>query len=46
MDDIITHGDLNKWEGCCELPAGEIILALKRLYPKPGTKERVRAKAA
>lgn len=32
MDDIITHGDLNKWEGCCELSAEEIIRALKRLY--------------
>jgi len=32
MDDIITHGDLNKWQGCCELSAEEIIRALKRLY--------------
>lgn len=32
MDDIITHGDLNKWEGCCELSAEEIVRALKRLY--------------
>jgi CBS-domain-containing membrane protein len=32
IDDIITHGDLNKWEGCCELSAEEIIRALKRLY--------------
>src|ERR1700720_2520961 len=31
MDDIITHGDLNKWQGCCELSAEEIIRALKRL---------------
>jgi predicted transcriptional regulator len=46
MDDIITHGDLNKWEGCCELSAEEIIRALKRLYAKPGTKAQVKAKAA
>jgi CBS domain-containing protein len=32
IDDIITHGDLNKWQGCCELSAEEIIRALKRLY--------------
>jgi len=32
MDDIITHGDLNKWEGCCELSSEEIIRSLKRLY--------------
>jgi len=32
MDDISTHGDLNKWQGCCELSAEEIIRALKRLY--------------
>jgi predicted transcriptional regulator len=32
MDDIITHGDLNKWEGCCELSAEEIVRSLKRLY--------------
>ena len=31
-DDIITHSDLNKWQGCCELSAEEIIRALKRLY--------------
>jgi CBS domain-containing protein len=32
MDDTITHGDLNKWQGCCELSAEEIVRALKRLY--------------
>jgi CBS domain-containing protein len=32
MDDIISHGDLNKWQGCCELSAEEIIRALKRLF--------------
>ena len=32
MDDIISHGDLNKWEGCCELSAAEIIGSLKKLY--------------
>ncbi len=32
MDDIVTHGDLNKWEGCCELSSEEIIRGLKRLY--------------
>jgi CBS domain-containing protein len=32
MDDIITHGDLNKWEGCCELSSEEIIRSLKKLY--------------
>jgi CBS domain-containing protein len=46
MDDIITHGDLNKWEGCCELSAEEIIRSLKRLYAKPGAKAQVKAKAA
>ena len=32
VDDIIAHGDLNKWEGCCELSSEEIIRALKKLY--------------
>jgi CBS domain-containing protein len=32
MDDIITHGDLNKWEGCSELSSEEIIRSLKKLY--------------
>lgn len=35
MDDVITHGDLNKWQGCCELSSEEIIRSLKRLYTKP-----------
>src|SRR4249920_3276744 len=30
VDDIITHGDLNKWEGCCELSSEEIIRSLKK----------------
>jgi CBS domain-containing protein len=32
IDDIITHGDLNKWEGRCELSSEEIIRSLKKLY--------------
>jgi CBS domain-containing protein len=32
MDDIIGHGDMNKWEGCCELSSEEIIRSLKKLY--------------
>jgi CBS domain-containing protein len=35
MDDIITHGDMGKWQGCCELSSEEIIRALKRLYAQP-----------
>jgi CBS domain-containing protein len=35
MDDVITHGDLNKWQGFCELSSEEIIRALKKLY-SPG----------
>jgi CBS domain-containing protein len=46
MDDVITHGDLNKWEGCCELSAEEIVRSLKRLYAKPTMKEHAKAKAA
>ena len=46
MDDIITHGDLNRWEGCCELSSEEIIRGLKRLYGKADTKAQVKAKAA
>lgn len=46
MDDIITHGDLNRWEGCCELSSEEIIRSLKRLYSKPDVKTQVKAKAA
>jgi CBS domain-containing protein len=32
MDDVIVHADLNKWEGCCELSAEEVVRSLKRLY--------------
>jgi CBS domain-containing protein len=32
MGDIITHGDLNKWERCCELSSEEIIRSLKKIY--------------
>jgi len=32
MDDIVAHGDLDKWQGCCELSAEEIIRSLKKLY--------------
>lgn len=32
MDDVVTHGDLKKWEGGCELSAEEIIRSLKKLY--------------
>lgn len=32
IEDIITHGDLGKWQGCCELSGEEIIRALKKLY--------------
>ena len=46
MDDIITHGDLNRWEGCCELSGEEIIRSLKRLYGKPAEKAQVKVKAA
>jgi CBS domain-containing protein len=45
-DDIITHGDLNRWQGCCELSGEEIIRSLKRLYGKPAEKGHVKAKAA
>jgi CBS domain-containing protein len=46
MDDIVMHGDLKRWEGCCELSAEEIIRSLKSLYGVPGTKSAVKAKAA
>jgi signal-transduction protein with cAMP-binding, CBS, and nucleotidyltransferase domain len=46
MDDIITHGDLNKWEGCCELSAEEIIRALKRLYGQKHPLVHTKAAAA
>ena len=46
MDDVITHGDLNKWEGCCELSADEIIRTLKRLYGRRAERGQRKAKAA
>jgi len=46
IDDIITHGDLNKWQGCCELSAEEIIRALKRLYGQRPPAVRSRSAAA
>ena len=46
MDDIITHGDMNKWEGCCELSSEEIIRSLKKLYGQKFSPVRIRAVAA
>lgn len=46
MDDIITHGDLNKWEGCCELSAEEIIRSLKKLYGQKHPLVHTKAAAA
>lgn len=46
MDDIITHGDMNKWEGCCELSSEEIIRSLKRLYGQKFPVVRTQAVAA
>jgi signal-transduction protein with cAMP-binding, CBS, and nucleotidyltransferase domain len=46
MDDIITHGDLNKWQGCCELSAEEIIRALKKLYGQKTSAVRTNVAAA
>jgi signal-transduction protein with cAMP-binding, CBS, and nucleotidyltransferase domain len=45
MDDIIIHGDVGKWQGCCELSSEEIIRALKRLYGQQ-TPPRLRSHAA
>ena len=46
MDDIIAHGDLNKWEGCCELSSEEIIRSLKKLYRQQFPVVRAKAAAA
>jgi CBS domain-containing protein len=47
MDDIITHGDMGKWQGCCELSSEEIIRALKRLYgQQPSARGRAHAAQA
>ena len=46
MDDIITHGDLGKWQGSCELSAEEIIRALKRLYGQKTSAIRTHAATA
>lgn len=46
MDDIIAHGDLNKWEGCCELSAEEIVRSLKKLYRRNSPQPEVKAVAA
>jgi hypothetical protein len=46
MDDIIAHGDMNKWEGCCELSSEEIIRSLKKLYGQKLPLVRTKAVAA
>ncbi|HMD09443.1 MAG TPA: CBS domain-containing protein [Candidatus Acidoferrum sp.] len=46
MDDIITHGDIHKWEGCCELSSEEIIRGLKQLYGQTLPLEHAKAAAA
>jgi len=46
IDDIITHGDLGKWQGCCELSAEEIIRALKKLYGQKSPMVHTKSAAA
>lgn len=46
MDDIVTHGDLNKWEGCCDLSSEEIVRCLKKLYGQKLPVVRVESAAA
>lgn len=46
IDDIITHGDLGKWQGCCELSGEEIIRALKKLYGQKSPVVRTKSSAA
>lgn len=46
MDDVITHGDLNKWEGCCELSAEEIVRSLKKLYRRQSPQSAVKTVTA
>jgi len=46
MDDIIAHGDMNNWEGCCELSSEEIIRSLKKLYGQKLPLVRTKAVAA
>jgi len=46
IDNIITHGDLGKWQGCCELSAEEIIRALKRLYGQKSPTVHAKSAAA
>jgi len=46
LDDIITHADLNKWQGCCELSSEEIIRALKKLYGQKSPAVRSNAAVA
>ena len=42
MDDVVTHGDLKRWEGGCELFSDEIVRNLKRLYAKPDLRPHAR----
>ena len=46
IDDIITHGDLGKWQGCCELSGEEIIRALKKLYGRKSPMVHTKSAAA
>jgi len=42
MDDVISHGDMKKWEGGCELYSDEIVRSLKRLWAKPDSRPHAR----
>ena len=46
MDDIIAPGDMNKWEGCCEVSSEEIIRSLKKPYSQKFPVVRSQAVAA
>jgi signal-transduction protein with cAMP-binding, CBS, and nucleotidyltransferase domain len=43
IDDIVSHSDKNKTQGCCELASEEIVRTLKRIYGQQLPLVRVRA---
>lgn len=46
MNDVVRHGDLNKWEGSCELPSEEMIRSLEKLYSQKSPVFHIKSRAA
>ena len=46
IEDVVTYGDLNKWEGSCELSSEELIRSLKKQHGQKSPVVHTKTRAA